>query len=713
MARASGAATLVRATDSGLLIGLEEPRRVGSGAYRRVAVSADGAQVAAQTGAGALELWRLADGERVGVYQGALGVTDFAFDETGRLHAVGGAPVLLTWQGVEGAPQRARLGARLVSPHLATFGGQVAVSGVLGPTAEWNVNMPLVVVRDAAGATRALLTTRWDPVTSLAFVDEDSVAVGTEHGAVRLLAVRTGRSWLQRAVHSAEVTAVAVTPEGWLMTAGRDARVQLLDPEAFATPRLQNDIVEQGQGALRDAQRVATLVSVDGDRHVIATGDGYYAASRDGLRQVGFEHYGRPFDFERFDAWMNRPDEVLHRLGQAAPDHVAVYRAAAERRRRLHGLRDAPSWESPTVELQGRPPTSTSAGSLTLDLSARAGASPLASLHVSVDSVPVLGRAGRALEGERFSGELPVALTRGANRMQVWVRDATGVDSPRLTFEVTCTQPPVPRDLYVLSIGVSDYAIDALDLALAAKDARDVADAFRATSGFGQVHVQTVLDGQATREGVLAARGFLERAGVEDVVAVFVAGHGYLDEGLDYWFATHEVDPRVASRRGLRWAELSGLLDGLSARRRLLLMDTCHSGEVDREAGVVARSAGVVVTRQYRGLSLVSHAGLSASFELVRELFTDLRDQTGAAVISAARGSELAQEAGEWNNGAFTFSLVEALRDARADADADGVVRVSELRDYVSRRVPELTSGAQQPTARQQNIDLDFVVGAR
>ena len=70
--------------------------------------------------------------------------------------------------------------------------------------------------------------------------------------------------------------------------------------------------------------------------------------------------------------------------------------------------------------------------------------------------------------------------------------------------------------LYVLSIGVSDYADASLKLGLAAKDARDFSAALRAQAGglYGDVVMRELVDRAATRDGVLDGLEWLEKQGL-------------------------------------------------------------------------------------------------------------------------------------------------------------------------------------------------------
>ena len=101
--------------------------------------------------------------------------------------------------------------------------------------------------------------------------------------------------------------------------------------------------------------------------------------------------------------------------------------------------------------------------------------------------------------------------------------------------------------------------------------------------------------------------------------------------------------------------------------------------------------------------------GLHNSYQLLEEMFADLRRGTGAVVIASAGGAEYAFESQAWKNGVFTYALLHGLK-GEADRDKDGRVRVSVLRDFVRQEVQRLTHGQQAPTARRDNLEVDFTV---
>jgi len=103
-------------------------------------------------------------------------------------------------------------------------------------------------------------------------------------------------------------------------------------------------------------------------------------------------------------------------------------------------------------------------------------------------------------------------------------------------------------------------------------------------------------------------------------------------------------------------------------------------------------------------------SGLEADAQqrFIEEMFLLPGLHRGLTIIGASAGAQFAFESPEWNNGVFTASILEGLLEERADADADGRVTVSELRDYSATRVAELTQGAQTPSVVSFESDQDF-----
>ncbi len=541
--------------------------------------------------------------------------------------------------------------------------------------------------------------------------DGNLLATASADRTARLWDMRSGAAVATLAGHGAEVDAVAFSHDGkYLATASYDLTVKIWD--------------------LASKTEVVTMVTLGPDGHVIETPDHYYTASRQGFESVSFRLGSTVVPVELFDLRLNRPDIVLGRLGYAPPDLLALYEKAYRKRLKKMGIAEAalrPDYHLPVVKLLDDLPLTTAERRVSLRIAAEDTQQDLDRLHVYVNDVPIHGAAGIDLRGEktrRHERALDIELLPGRNKIQVATLNAAGTESLRETVEVISTAPAPRPDLYVVSVGVSRHADVRMNLKYAAKDATDIADIFKARAGrYGKVEVVQILDGEAKRENILAARQKLAASKIDDQVVVFVAGHGMLDQQLDYYFVTHDFDRDKPPRRGLSYEQLESLLDGIPARRKLMMMDTCHSGEVDEDAVRAppplpgadkkeARSLGdVKVAADFRTFSYGGAVqSPDHSSEVLAQLFADLRRGSGAAVISSASGAEFALESAQWQNGVFTYAVLQGLTSGEADIDRDGTVRVSELRDYVVGEVHRLTRGAQTPTSRRENLEFDFPV---
>jgi len=466
---------------------------------------------------------------------------------------------------------------------------------------------------------------------------------------------------------------------------------------------------------------VASLAMVDGTEPLIFTPDGYYKAGKVS-RGVAFRIGRAPVPFESFDVKLNRPDLVLARLGFAPKALITVYEKAHAKRLRRMGYTEALLGDDfllPVVVVKNSLGVSSKSKQVTLALHAEDQQFNLDRLFVAINGVTENGSAGIDLKEKQAKSmdlSIPIELSVGMNRIQVSVLNARGVESARQSLQVRHEGPAVAAKRWVVAIGVSRYQDKEKNLSYAAKDARDLAAALgRPRAGFTDTQSIVLLDEKATKSAILAARKQLLQSKVDDQVVVFYAGHGLLDEKLDYYLATSDINFEAPAERGLAYEGLESLLDGIPARHKILLLDACNSGEIDRESTSLVASFtskdGAVKSRGFRKKATSSAGiGLENSFELMRAMFADLRRSSGAVVISSASGTQFALESSEWKNGVFTYALLDGLKNKRVPLNAAKNVTVSKLRDYVIEKVKVLTNGQQIPTARQDQLEDDFVV---
>jgi hypothetical protein len=125
----------------------------------------------------------------------------------------------------------------------------------------------------------------------------------------------------------------------------------------------------------------------------------------------------------------------------------------------------------------------------------------------------------------------------------------------------------------------------------------------------------------------------------------------------------------ILKKGGIPYDVLEDLLDSIPARKKLLLIDACHSGEVDkddfRQMNEIAGAKGIVTPKggETENTSESPTIGLQNSFQLMQELFVNVQKGSGATIISAAAGDQFALEGGKLENGFFTYAILQYMKE--------------------------------------------------
>lgn len=267
-----------------------------------------------------------------------------------------------------------------------------------------------------------------------------------------------------------------------------------------------------------------------------------------------------------------------------------------------------------------------------------------------------------------------------------------------------------PPRLFVLAVGVSDYADPALKLKLAHRDATRFATALKNAArpllSDADMSIKVLASPQgsgelpadkATIERVLT--DFREKEGMKwsDVLVVFLAGHGatLADSESEYFFLTRDArsqgdveSPEDRKRVALSSGELATLLKRLPANKQVLIVDTCYAAGVMR--GFNSRALG---EEERRIIALNS-----------------LRDRNGMHVIGSAADNRVAYESMRFGHGLLTYALLQALMGgARGERDA---INVGTALRFAENKVPDLARdirGVQQP--KYFSAGDDFQIG--
>ncbi|HKJ92327.1 MAG TPA: caspase family protein, partial [Longimicrobiales bacterium] len=146
---------------------------------------------------------------------------------------------------------------------------------------------------------------------------------------------------------------------------------------------------------------------------------------------------------------------------------------------------------------------------------------------------------------------------------------------------------PVKHERWAVVIGISDYHDPQIpDLKYADKDAKSVYDFLRSPAaglgGLAEDHIRLLLDDSATTRNVRSALlTFLRKSTDDDVIFVYIAGHGAPDpeRPQNAYILTYDTELKDLPATALPMTEVSDALSKAYAYNKVLVADACHSGE--------------------------------------------------------------------------------------------------------------------------------------
>lgn len=258
-----------------------------------------------------------------------------------------------------------------------------------------------------------------------------------------------------------------------------------------------------------------------------------------------------------------------------------------------------------------------------------------------------------------------------------------------------------PRRIALL-IGVQEYGDPVLQgLRFATKDAVDLGKALENpdVGGFDRVFVvagMAATNRAAILNAIQVATADLQR---DDTFLVYMSGHGTLTldakHGSRLWFLPSDGRLDEPEATGIAVADLEAKIHELPARRRVLILDTCHNGRSGSKSSVSGPTAQLL--NGFRGEPPAPR---------------DLREVSESeARLYAAQYWQPALEDPELQNGVYTHYLLEGLTGGRvgADMNRDGLVDVAEAHQYARDRTIQRTGGMQVPRAEYRIVGREEI----
>ncbi len=370
--------------------------------------------------------------------------------------------------------------------------------------------------------------------------------------------------------HSEQITAIAPWPNGDLIaTASFDATIRFWD---LRKP-------DKALVATLATQSTAAAARNDNGDWVAFTPDGLFDGSHDGRNRVawrmpGFqdvvplEHFYKLF----FHAGLLRDLIFPPPAGRPTPKNAALVGRLPP----------------PLIEVVEPTNLETSSANVTLKvvLTDQGGGFGPDALSGRLGLVPLGMPAPESIDADRRTYLVPVGLAPGENPITFVSNNEVGNrrSGEKVVRIVFKTAAPAVKEkrLFVLAVGVKNYANPTFKLEYPDADATEIGLAFKELSKppFQEVKVRMLLNADATNVGILSALEDLARqTQPDDTLVLFLAGHGGMIE-KDYNFYPYEMRAEGDTRSGVSIDELSAKLDSslCKAKARLLILDTCASG---------------------------------------------------------------------------------------------------------------------------------------
>lgn len=460
---------------------------------------------------------------------------------------------------------------------------------------------------------------------------------------------------------------------------------------------------------LKQKKIIGQLANAINDNFFLITTDLYYMGSKDFIKNMRFKYNSEIFSFEQFDAYLNQPHKVLRAFGSSDSLLIKAYETAYLKRMKVLGIKPDSKINFASVpDFQYINLQEEKSGKINFSISINKGAGKLKQLVVLNNGTLVHSESISESQSAHFEKTISFETTSGINRFEFIVKDENGLESPR-TSRLYNNTSLVKPNLFLVVIASEKFKDNRFDLAYAVKDAGDMAKTMSNSKSFNKIEVRKLFNQSFSPDSVKQLKDFFGKAGINDVVMVFFAGHGYLDEDLSYYFPSYYTDFTDPKINSVAYKEFEKLFQQMKPIRKLMFIDACFSGEVDDDIYTDDQEEEEKKKKEERDIRLAGKTfAQTTAMEMAKVVFSDLRQNSGATIISSAGGTEAAYEGEKWNNGLFTHCVLEGLSNYKADLNRDKKITLSELQKYVAEEVNHLSGGKQTPTYRMENTLIDY-----
>ena len=508
-------------------------------------------------------------------------------------------------------------------------------------------------------------------VSAIAFSPDGAhLLTGSSDNTIKMWNAATGALLRTLEGHSGAVTSVAFSPDGTRVLSGSwDRTVKIW--------------------SVQTGELLVTMIGEADGEWLAITPKGFFAASNRGTAMLGVVRGLEPFSVMQFYDHLYRPD-LIEQLFKGDPEGKYADAASKLNLEKILNFGSAP-------QIEQVPERKTELINDTAKVTVR-----LTDTGGGIGD-KVVWRINGVTQGE-LSGSEQQAAPRRAGGYRIVTQTLRIDPAKKNVIEITAyngagllatepyrieidkfgvTSEERPR-MYVVAVGVSDYAKSEWHLKYAANDAQTMGDTLKSVARglYGEPKVVPLLDKDATAKGIEAAIDSLQtEVKPSDVFVLYVAGHGRSIAGT-YYFLPQDLQfegGQTVMSGGISQDMLQKWLAKIPAQKSILILDTCESaaargGDIEQETAI-----------------------------------DRLQRATGRSVITAASSSAFE---GYQGHGLLTYTILDEL--TKPEGSGNEEVTLSKLAAYVYDQVPKISQRVfgerQQP---HNTIADDFPLGER
>jgi len=423
------------------------------------------------------------------------------------------------------------------------------------------------------------------------------------------------------------------------------------------------------------------------------TPEGFYNASKGGEKYIGYHinqgsnKEARFLDISRFRKQFYRPDLIAKALNGEDISHYAqgididsILRDSGGLPPKIEILTDSTTIHNNSIEI----------GVNICDMGGGFN-----NLNFYIDKKPVAYMSGTKAFRHRksqvnncFIIEQNLLIPSGKHTIGFNATNRVGniiSNTPTITITNLKKEQQKPN-LHLLTLTISDYQDDALDLMFPNNDAKELSSRLKTIGKpiFKHVYTYALKDSQVTINQIdKKVEEIAKIVKPNDVFVLYISGHGITNESDgDYYFIPYDC-PNGAdvTKKAINQLTFKKITSRINTPKTVILLDTCQSGRM-------------------------------ASQELINTSVNRFGGEVGSAIIAGASSKQNAID-GYKQHGIFTYTVLDAMSNKKVYS-FDDKLSINEVAEYTKFLLPKIAkekfNHEQNPTI-YMNGDTTFAIG--